>query len=129
MRRLLLTGLLAAACAAPTAAWASGPGLLQDSQGATGTLHDFDGVKLYPHSRGTTGTVYDLGAVQQYQFTSPSGEPQSGTIYKFGGTTATPVAPLPQAPTTPPYPVLPYGGGMAPQSHPGGGHWRGGTGR
>jgi hypothetical protein len=129
MRRLLLTGLLVAAWGIPAVTVASGPGLLQDSQGTTGTLYDFGGVKLYQDSRGTTGTVYDFGAVQQYQFTSPSGETQSGTIYNFGGTKLSPVVPLPQTPATPQYPVLPYGGGMAPQSHPGGGHWRGGTGR
>jgi hypothetical protein len=128
LHRYLLAAWLAALLMTGTV-WASGPGIIQDHNGTTGTLYDFGGVKLYQDSRGTTGTVYDFGAIQQYQFTSPTGEQQSGTIYRFGGPQMSPVIPLPQTPNTPLYPVIPYGGGMAPHSNPGGNSGRGGFGR
>jgi hypothetical protein len=110
-------------------AWASGVSMIQGDDGTSGTLYDFGGVKLYNDSRGTTGTVYDFGTIQRYQFNNTSGETSSGTIYRFPQPQAHSTLPAPSVPVTPLLPVIPYGGGVGPQSHPGGGHWRGGTGR
>jgi hypothetical protein len=120
-----ILGLLAAAVLSAGTAWASGPGLMPTTGNAGTSSQDFGGVRLQPDQRGTTGTIYDYGAAQQFQFTSPTGEPGSGTNPSSDGLRMNPVVPLPRTPATPLYPLLPQGGGVVPHSNPGGSHWRG----
>lgn len=71
------------------------------------------------------GTISDFGSIRRYQYTGPSGEMPSGTVYRFGhsqGMGSAPVTPMiagppmrvaPFIPMVPMLPVLPNGG-MAP---------------
>lgn len=117
--RTILAGWLMAACLMPAAVPASGPGIMQEGQGGAGRPDDLGGVRLQQDQRGTSGAAYDFGAPQQFQFTDPTGEPQPGRLTPPGGPRINPVLPLPPSPSTPVYPLVPYGGGMAPHSHPG----------
>ncbi|MEW6544405.1 MAG: hypothetical protein AB1411_12450 [Nitrospirota bacterium] len=110
-------------------AWGSGISIMRGQDGTTGTVYDFGGVKLYNDSRGTTGTVYDFGTIQQYRFSGPSGDLNSGTIYRFDSPRIGPTIPPLAPPVAPLFPMIPYGGGVAPGSNPGGSQWRGGTSR
>lgn len=111
------------------AVWASGVSILQGGQGTRETAYDFGGITFVPDSRGTTGTVYDFDTIQRNQANKAFGERDSGTVYRLPQPQARPALPAPPVPATPLIPIVPYGGGVGPQSHPGGGHWRGGTGR
>lgn len=95
--------------------WAGEIAIMQGDDGSHGTLYDFGAVKLYNDSQGTAGTIYDFGAIQRYQFNNPSGQNQSGTIYRFGSPQVGPTIQAPQnTPVAPLFPMTPYGGLVQP---------------
>ena len=61
---------------------AQGISMIQGSDGTSGTIVDLGGgFRSYSDSRGNMGTIMDLGGgFQTFQFTSPHGSMQSGTI-------------------------------------------------
>ena len=85
---------------------AQGISIIQGSDGTSGTVMDFgNGFRTYSDSRGTTGTIMDLGGgFQTFQFTSPHGGQQSGTILSLPSPRSgfnTPPAGLTPAPVLP----------------------------
>lgn len=79
-------------------------------------------ISIIQGDQGTTGIIYDSGGIQRYQFNSPTGDVQSGTLYRFGsppGSGPTLVIPIlpgppmriaPLVPVIPVVPVLPNAG-------------------
>ncbi len=100
LRIILTAGLILRVLLAAGPLWAGDITIIQGSDGTTGTVYEFGGIKLYQDSHGTRGTIYDVGGISTYQFTSPGGETRSGTIYNLG-------APLPPSRLTP-VPILPF---------------------
>jgi len=66
-------------------------------------------ISVLQGSDGTGGTIMDLGGgFQTYQFSSPQGSSQSGTITTFGSPTPpSSITPAPILPFTPHSPVMP----------------------
>lgn len=111
-------GLTAVALLIVGNAWAQGVTIIQSNDGTSGTVFDLGGgIKTYSDSRGTTGMIQDLGGgIQIFNFHSPQGRSQSGTIFTSpsisgsppGSSPSTPFAPLPPlTPLTPHQVVTP----------------------
>ena len=87
--------------------------IIQGGQGTPGTLSDPGVVKLEQDASGTTGMISNFGSIQRYQFTSPTGEVQSGTMYRFGSPSGSgpsqviPIIPGPPMRVAPMFPVIP----------------------
>ncbi|HXF92665.1 MAG TPA: hypothetical protein VNK46_07895 [Nitrospiraceae bacterium] len=106
------TGLIIWVLLATTPTLAGDITIIQGSDGTTGTVYDFGGIKLYHDSHGTRGTIYDFGGISTYQFTGPGGETRAGTIFNFG---------LPPPPNNfTPAPILPFNphGALMPRESP-----------
>ena len=94
---------------------AQGISMIQGSDGTSGTIVDLGGgFRSYSDSRGNMGTIMDLGGgFQTFQFTSPHGSMQSGTILTLPAPRSsfeTPPAvltPAPVLPFTPRSPIMP----------------------
>lgn len=87
--------------------------IIQGGQGTPGTLSDSGVVKLEQDSSGATGAIHNFGSIQRYQFTSPTGGIQSGTMYRFGSppgagpSQVIPIIPGPPMRLAPMFPVIP----------------------
>ncbi|MGH7166821.1 MAG: hypothetical protein ACREIS_14985 [Nitrospiraceae bacterium] len=112
--------------------------IIQGSDGTSGTVTDLgNGFRIYSDSHGNTGTILDLGGgIQSYQFSSPEGRGQSGTILNLGPPAGSGPPTPPQHSTSPyPLPYKPYGPLVTPSQpsapmtpgpsfgNPGGGTW------
>ena len=122
--RAEIMGIAAGLLLAAGSAGAQGISIIQSNDGTSGTVFDLGGgIKTYSDSRGTTGTIQDLGGgIQTFNFHSPQGRSQSGTILSipstsgsqpgssltFGGTSGgTQVTPVPLGPGSPLPPLVP----------------------
>ena len=83
-----IMGIAASLLLAAGSAGAQGISIIQSNDGTSGTVFDLGGgIKTYSDSRGTTGTIQDLGGgIQTFNFHSPQGRSQSGTIFSFPST-------------------------------------------
>ena len=123
-----IMGIAASLLLAAGSAGAQGISIIQSNDGTSGTVFDLGGgIKTYSDSRGTTGTIQDLGGgIQTFNFHSPQGRSQSGTILSFpstsgsqpgsllnfsgtsAGNPATPGPPGPGSPLPPLVPLAPH---------------------
>jgi hypothetical protein len=91
--------------------WAEGMTIIQSSDGTAGTVMDLgNGQAIYSDSHGSSAALMDLGGgLRTFQFTSPSGPAQRGTVQSLG---AVPQAVLPA-------PILPFSPHASPLLTPG----------
>ena len=122
--RAEIMGIAAGLLLAAGSAGAQGISIIQSNDGTSGTVFDLGGgIKTYSDSRGTTGTIQDLGGgIQTFNFHSPQGRSQFGSIYSFPSTSGSQagsslnssgtfggnqIAPVPLGPASPLPPLVP----------------------
>jgi hypothetical protein len=113
-----LSGLAAGWLLAAAGGWAAEPAVLQPDAGLSSA---YEPGAIQPLGSGV-GIIQDFGSIRRYQFASPSGEIQSGTLHGFGSQLSPPTTPMivgpPMrvAPLIPVVPMLPVGpnGGLTP---------------
>ncbi len=145
--RISMVGVLVAILLAFDSPVSAQISVIQGSDGSSGTVTDLgNGFRVYSDSHGNTGTILDLSdGRQSYQFSSPEGRGQSGTIWNLGPSAGSTPSVPPQNSTSPySLPSKPYGPLVTPSQpsapaapmtpgpsfgNPGGGTWGSAGGR